>query len=269
MKIFLTFTVLGIIIELCQGVSIDVLEAEASDCLHPPVQIICKSTADELQAAKNQLTITHGGLTLASCSHDTGMCTTASRRFNVTMDGVRAVLTITNMDAFYDSNTWSCDVGSNTASMKLKYFRAENDDLTKQFISLRGVTVVDLLILLVVLIILVVLILQLLCRNCCERRSDNDSECWSCGGNLCCRRKENETKTGYTGNKYDVKMSYKIDDPHHVPDAKFKDGRDRKTEAEDACKNVTGPKKEIIAEKLTEWTEVRKPLVSTTSNENV
>ena len=50
---------------------------------------------------------------------------------------------------------------------------AENDDLTKQFISLRGVTVVDLLILLVVLIILVVLILQLLCRKCCERRSDN------------------------------------------------------------------------------------------------
>ena len=105
------------------GVSIDVMEAEASDCLHPPVQIICKSTADELQAAKNPLTITHGGLTLASCSHDTGICTTASRRFNVTMDGARAVLTITNMDVFYDSNTWSCDIGSKSASMKLKYFR--------------------------------------------------------------------------------------------------------------------------------------------------
>jgi hypothetical protein len=50
---------------------------------------------------------------------------------------------------------------------------AENDDLTKQFISLRGITVIDLLILLVVIIILVILILQLLCRNCCERRSDN------------------------------------------------------------------------------------------------
>ena len=36
-----------------------------------------------------------------------------------------------------------------------------------------------------------------------------DSECWSCGGNFCCRRKEIETKTGYIGNKYDVKMSCK------------------------------------------------------------
>lgn len=259
---------------VCHGLAIDIMETESSDCRYPPVKITCRSTIDELQAGSNQISITHGGLTLASCTLNNG-CTTASKRYNATMDGVSAILTITDMDAFYDSPTWSCIVASNTASLKLKYFKTETEDFSMHLVSLKGTTIVDLLTLLVVMIILVIIVIQVFCRNCCnnhsERDSDSDSEFCSCSRlrDLFSRKQKPEIKTGYTGKKYEVKTTYVIDDPNVVPDARFNDGRDRKKEAEIACKNVTAPQKEKIAENLTEWTEVRKPLVANTSDPGV
>lgn len=65
----------------------------------------------------------HGGLTLAFCKSDSLTCTTASVLYNVTMEAARAVLTITNMDAFYYGPLWCCRAGPKVASLQLKYFR--------------------------------------------------------------------------------------------------------------------------------------------------
>lgn len=112
-----------ILLFLIKGISIDVKEDEGSDCVNPPVKIICEFTSDELKANNNELIIMHGGLTMANCKSDSLTCTTGGGRYNVTIGNGRAVLTISNMDVYYSGTTWGCHAGPKMASLKLRYFR--------------------------------------------------------------------------------------------------------------------------------------------------
>ncbi|XP_071178322.1 uncharacterized protein [Mytilus edulis] len=267
---FTCFLIVGLLqLNLCQGISIDVKEDEVSDCVNPPVKIICEFTSDELKANNNELIIMHGGLTMANCKSDSLTCTTAGGRYNVTIGNGRAVLTISNMDVYYAGTTWGCHAGPKMASLKLRYFRAATESFSSQFLSLRQISIVDVVTLFIVITILLVLIIKVVCLSCCrgqkekEKEKDVESCSCSCIGDLFSRRQKEPVKTGYTGKKYDVKTSYVIEDPHHIPDASCKTGLDRKTEAEQACKNVPEETKKVAAEKLTEYVEARKPLMST------
>ncbi|XP_071177255.1 uncharacterized protein [Mytilus edulis] len=146
------------------------MEPEVSDCVNPSVKIVSKFTSDELQAASNEVTIMHGGLPLATCKSDSLTCTTASVLYNVTMEATRAVLTITNMDAFYYGPIWGCRAGSKVASLQLKYFRAATENASQHFLSLGEITIVDLLTLFIVIVILLILVIQVFCRRCCQKR---------------------------------------------------------------------------------------------------
>ncbi|XP_052075623.1 uncharacterized protein LOC127713060 [Mytilus californianus] len=264
------FLIVGmLLLNLCQGISIDVKEDEVSDCVNPPVKIICEFTSDELQVASNELIIMHGGLTMASCKSDSLTCTTAGGRYNVTIETGRAVLTISNMDVYYSGTTWGCYAGPKMASLKLRYFRAATESLSSQFLSLRQISIVDVVTLFIVITILLVLLIKVVCVSCChsqgEKEKDVERCSCSCISDLFSRRQKQEVKTGYTGHRYEVKTSYIIEDPHHIPDASCKTGLDRKTEAELACKNVPEETKKVAAEKLTEYVEARKPLISTSN----
>ncbi|CAC5388990.1 unnamed protein product [Mytilus coruscus] len=169
------FSIVGLLLsEICQGLSIDLMEPEVSDCVNPSVKMVCKFTPDELQAASNELTIMHGGLTLANCKSDSLPCTTASVLYNVTMEAARAVLTITNMDAFYYGPIWGCRAGPKVASLQLKYFRAATESASEQFLSLGEITIVDLLTLFIVIAILLILVVKLFCISRCQRGKGKD-----------------------------------------------------------------------------------------------
>ncbi|XP_063397758.1 uncharacterized protein LOC134682089 [Mytilus trossulus] len=169
------FLIVGLLLsDICQGLTIDLMEPEVSDCVNPSVKIVCKFTSDELQAASNEVTIMHGGLTLATCKSDSLTCTTASVLYNVTMETTRAVLTITNMDAFYYGPIWGCRAGPKVASLQLKYFRAATKSASEQFLSLGEITIVDLLTLFIVIVILLILVIQVFCRRRCQGRNSKE-----------------------------------------------------------------------------------------------